>query len=217
MRDLESLHLLKHPFYQDWMAGKLTTACLQDYARQYFAHVDAFPRYLGAIHSQCTDATERRTLLENLNDEEGLSHGQSHPELWLNFARGLGVERDQVLSAGRRAAIQKVVDTFFTYARSSYHEGLGALYAYEQQVPEIAESKIAGLKERYGISDPETLSFFEVHRVADVHHRKALKDILDHLPEEQKAEATQAAVHAATVLWDFLTDVHTQENHVSCA
>ena len=36
-------NLLKHPFYQDWQAGKLSRAALQLYAAQYYRHVEAFP------------------------------------------------------------------------------------------------------------------------------------------------------------------------------
>ncbi len=49
---LDAYHLLKHTFYQDWQAGKLTVADLQDYARQYYHHVNAFPRYISTIHTQ---------------------------------------------------------------------------------------------------------------------------------------------------------------------
>jgi len=201
---LEQLHLLQHPFYRDWMEGKLTRACLQDYARQYFHHVNAFPRYLGAIHSLGQNAAERRIVLENLNDEEGLTHGKPHPELWLQFAEGLGA----VNGAAPRSAITNVVDTFFSLARSSFHEGLGALYAYEAQVPEIAASKIEGLRDRYGITDPATIAFFEVHREADVHHRAAIEKILNALPAKEQAEAKAAAEKAALALWDFLSEVH---------
>jgi pyrroloquinoline-quinone synthase len=204
---LAPLHLLKHPFYRDWMEGKLTHACLQDYAKQYYRHVDAFPRYLGAIHSLTLDAAARRIVLENLNDEEG-ARGRPHPELWIDFARGLGCSREQVESAPMRAAIKNVVDTFFTAARSSFHEGLGALYAYEAQVPEIAVSKIDGLRDRYGITDPATTAFFAVHREADVHHRAAIEKILNSLPAKEKAEAEAAAQRAALALWDFLSEVH---------
>ena len=31
--------LLKHPFYQDWQAGKLSRKALQLYAAQYYKHV----------------------------------------------------------------------------------------------------------------------------------------------------------------------------------
>lgn len=212
---LESLHMLKHPFYQDWMRGTLSRETLQDYVRQYSAHVRAFPRYVSAIHSQCEDERARQILLENLNDEEGLNHGVSHPELWLRFAEGLGVSREEMKSAKFRGAIEKVTETFFGFARSSFHEGLGALYAYEAQVPEIAESKIAGLKEYYSLQDPRAIEFFKVHQTADVYHRQAVEKILQALPEKEKQEALQAAKVAAQSLWDFLTEVHNV--HLQCA
>lgn len=205
---LAPLHLLLHPFYMDWMQGKITTGQLQDYAAQYYHHVAAFPRYLGAIHSQCEDAEQRRTILENLNDEEGVTYGTPHPDLWLQFAEGIGADNATVKASTPRAAIQNVMDTFFGHARRSFHEGLGALYAYEAQVPEVADSKITGLQTQYGVTDERTLQFFEVHKSADVVHRQVLKDILDNLPETQKQEAAAAAESAAQALWDFLTEVH---------
>lgn len=205
---LADLHLLKHPFYRDWMEGRITRDQIRDYACQYYKHVDAFPRYLGAIHSLCENAAWRREILENLNDEEGVTYGTSHPDLWLQFAEGMGASKDDVEAAPTRPAIQNVMDTFFRHARSSFHQGLGALYAYEAQVPEVAESKIEGLCKQYGVTDEKTLQFFEVHKTADVHHRHVLKGILDSLPEDQKREAANAAADAAQALWDFLTEVH---------
>ncbi len=211
---LRPLHLLNHPFYQDWMAGKLTTDTLKDYATQYFSHVRAFPRYLGAIHSFCENETDRQMILENLNDEEGVSYGTSHPELWLRFAEGLGVSREQLSQAEFRQGITQVVETFFRFARSSFHEGLGALYAYEHQVPEIATSKIQGLQQMYAITDEKTLEFFTVHEKADVYHRQTVEKILFALPEKQREEAFAAAQVAAQSLWDFLTEVHGKNTNV---
>lgn len=204
----DELHLLKTPFYQAWMAGDLTREELKDYAQQYYHHVASFPRYLGAIHSNCADAVQRRDILDNLNDEEGVGYDASHPELWLQFAEGLGTTRTEVQAAKPRAAIQNVIDTFFKYARSSYHEGLGALYVYEAQVPEIAHSKIEGLKKNYAVTDEKTLKFFEVHKTADVHHRGVIEKLLNDLPEDQKREAVNAGREAAQTLWNFLGDVH---------
>jgi pyrroloquinoline-quinone synthase len=201
---LEATHLLRHPFYRDWMEGKLSRECLKDYAGQYAHHVEAFPRYLGAIHSFAVNPAERRLVLENLNDEEGVTHGKPHPELWAQFARGMGA----LEAAAPRAAIRNVADTFFAAARSSFHEGLGALYAYEAQVPEIAASKIEGLRDRYGVTDPATIEFFEAHRTADVYHRAAIEKILAALPAKEQAEARAAAERAALALWDFLSEVH---------
>ncbi len=212
---LKPLHLLNHPFYQDWMSGTLTNETLQDYASQYYSHVSAFPRYISTIHSQCENEENRKILLENLNDEEGINYGTSHPELWLRFGEGLGVNREAMKTANSRAGIENVVTTFFNLARSSFHEGLGALYAYESQVPEIAESKIQGLKAHYQVTDARTLEFFEVHKSADVYHRKTIEGILDRLPEKEKKEALVAAELAAKSLWNFLTEIHGRPAHVS--
>ncbi len=206
----EHLHLLKHPFYQAWMQGTLSRETLKDYAQQYYYHVDRFPRYLSAIHSNCENNSWRAELLENLNDEEGSQGRASHPELWLRFAEGLGTDRNTVLATSPRQAIQNVSATFFGHARASFHEGLGALYAYESQVPEIAKSKIEGLKKHYDISDPRTLTFFEVHQEADVEHRKVVLNMLENLPIEEKKQAVEAAKQAAQALWNFLTDVQAQ-------
>lgn len=205
------LMLLKHPFYQAWMEGTLSRPVLQDYVKQYFHHVEAFPRYLeNAIQQSKNDTKNEQTttiLSENLAEENGEAYGTSHPELWLRFAEGLDVSRNDVLSANLRPGIENVVKTFTGFSKSSLPEALGSLYAYESQVPEIAHSKIEGLKKNYGIDDERTLSFFEVHKHADVEHRESLLRIIESLPEDQKARANLAAEASSQALWNFLSDV----------
>ena len=47
--------MLSHPFYQAWTEGTLPLDTLRDYSRQYFHHVEAFPRAVSAVHSACPD------------------------------------------------------------------------------------------------------------------------------------------------------------------
>ena len=61
-----------------------------------------------------------------------------------------------------------MIDNFFTQGRSSYAEGLASLYTYERQIPEIAETKIQGLKKHYNCNSKKGLEFFEAHKSADV-------------------------------------------------
>src|ERR1700675_4880885 len=88
--DIAEKHLLKHPFYLAWTRGELSREALSDYARQYYHHVAAFPTYLSAVHANCEDQATRKQVLGNLNDEEAGS--PNHPDLWLKFAEGLGLE-----------------------------------------------------------------------------------------------------------------------------
>src|ERR1700676_5062730 len=92
--DIADKNLLKHPFYLAWTRGELSKEALTDYAKQYYHHVAAFPTYLSAVHAKCDDQATRRQLLGNLIDEE--AGAPNHPDLWLKFAEGLGVEGGDV-------------------------------------------------------------------------------------------------------------------------
>lgn len=200
--------MLSHPFYQAWTEGRLPLDTLRAYARQYFHHVEAFPRAVSAVHSACDDRDGRRMLAENLAEEEGVEAGkQDHASLWLMFACGLGEDEETVRSQRLNAETEALIDTFRRLSRKSYASGLGALYAYESQFPGVATAKIEGLVDRYGISDEETLRFFRVHATADVEHSAVCRELLDRLPEAQKAEAIAAGEELAGALWNFLSGV----------
>ena len=200
--------MLKHPFYQAWTEGRLPLDTLRAYARQYFHHVEAFPRAVSAVHSACPDRDGRRMLAENLAEEEGIEAGkQDHATLWLMFAAGLGELETGVRGQELNGETQALIDTFRTLSRRSYASGLGALYAYESQFPAVASAKIEGLIDRYGIKDEETLRFFRVHESADVEHSSVCRALLDRLPEGERAEAVAAGEELAGALWSFLSGV----------
>src|SRR5690606_2724098 len=102
---------------------------------------------------------------------------------------------------------KNLVDTFMRLSRSSYAEGLGALMAYEHQVPAVAQSKIDGLEKFYGINDERTLDFFRTHVKADEWHAQEVADLYNALSETEKKKADQAANQAADALWKFLDGV----------
>src|SRR3954452_4756500 len=134
---IDERHLLKHPFYTKWAEGTLPVEALQEYARQYYAFESAMPRYLSALHTRTPDKAVRQQILDNLWDEE---HGKdNHAELWLRFAEGIGVSREDVQSATPNTATQALTDT---YAEITSEEpvaaGVAALYAAERQVPQVA-------------------------------------------------------------------------------
>ena len=200
--------MLSHPFYQAWTEGRLPLDTLRSYARQYFHHVEAFPRAVSAVHSACPDRDGRRMLAENLAEEEGVeARKQDHATLWLMFACGLGESEDAVRAQALNAETQALIDTFRRLSRTSYAAGLGALYAYESQFPAVASAKIEGLIERYGITDEETLRFFRVHETADVEHSSVCRALLERLPEDERGEAVSAGEELAQALWNFLSGV----------
>ena len=210
-KKLDRYHLLTHPFYQVfWNEGKLTREIIKDYAEQYYQHVKAFPRYISATHSICDDIEKRKILLENLNDEENVD--ADHPKLWKNFAAAMGADKEKIDDIKPDWFTKDMIDNFFSQARSSYAEGLASLYTYERQIPEIAETKIQGLKKFYGVKSQEGLEFFEAHKSADVVHRAECEKLLDSLSEEEQIKAEKASVLTARYLWNFLSGMTSKHN-----
>ena len=200
--------MLKHPFYIAWSEGKLSQEVLQEYAKQYYAHVRAFPTYVSAVHSHCDDLETRQLLLENLNEEE--QGAENHPELWLRFAESLGVTRDEVKNADLLPATKESVGRMRELTQSSdYRLGLAALYAYESQIPEVAKTKRAGLVEFYGIDEERGVSFFRVHESIDLLHQQVEQRILANecRTAEDKERVLTAAAAGADALWGFLDGV----------
>lgn len=201
-------HLLKHPFYTKWREGTLTREALQEYARQYYAFESTFPRLLSGLHTKAESPAVRQQILDNLWDEE---HGDAnHAELWLRFAEGIGVDREDVRGATPNAGTRQLLDAYWTAVTDApLAAGIAAMYAYEGQVPDVATEKINGLRDRYGVTDARTLSFFSVHSTLDVEHSGAERSMIEALAadaEEADAvlESTRAALDA---WWGFLDAV----------
>ena len=200
-------HLLKHPFYLAWTRGELSKDALADYARQYYHHVAAFPTYLSAVHANCDDQATRKQLLSNLVDEEAGS--PNHPELWLKFAEGLGIEDVDLAGAEKQPETKNLIDAFRSVCRDgSTAEGLAALYAYESQIPAICESKVDGLKRHYGFTDPKHYEYFSVHIGADREHSAAERTMLNSYVDNHNIDKVRAAAHRVLdALWEMLSGV----------
>ncbi len=197
--------LLCHPYYKAWSAGQLTREDLREYASDYYHHVAAFPAYLSALHSRLADGELRRAVLGNLCDEE--IQGRPHSELWLDFAEGMGADREVVRRREPLPEVQELVAEFRRIAREgSTAEALAAFYAYESQIPRVAKSKADGLAQHYG-ADAKTCGYFELHQFADVEHAHVWHELLGAevgTHPEQADEALAAAETAAQALWHAL-------------
>src|SRR5215472_1548654 len=135
-------NLLKHPFYQDWQAGKLSLEALQLYASQYYKHVEAFPGHLRVLAAR-TEGPLQKLIQENLTEEE--NPAAPHPKLWRDFAAAVGVDEDHVTCCPALPGTKAVVRTFREICGDrTVAEAVATLYAYESQVPEIATTKMEG-------------------------------------------------------------------------
>ncbi len=198
--------LLQHPFYQAWAQGELTHEQLHSYGQQYLQHVSAFPAYLTALHSRLPEGATRKAILANAADEE--IDGRSHADLWRQFVTGM-----KPGASANEDALPEVSDLISTYQHlareASPAAALGALYAYESQVPRVAASKLAGLKDHYGASD-DACAYFKLHITADVHHSNVWRTLIDSAVQDdltQSAEVLAGVETGAKALWRALDGI----------
>ena len=207
-KKIDTMHLLKHPFYEAWNAGELEVETIQEYAAQYFNHVNAFPRYLSSIHTNCENIKTRQIILENLVDEE--MGDENHPELWMRFAEGTGIKREEIISRKMIQETEELVNTFSKLSKNEKtHIGIAALYCYESMVPEIAKTKIEGLKKYYNVTDENSLKFFTVHMHADELHREVIRNLIIELGnnDENRKEILESVDSSLKTLNGFLSGI----------
>ena len=205
--------LLCHPFYKAWSAGELTRDDLREYAEDYYHHVEAFPTYLAEMGVRLEEGEVRRAVLANMTDEKGREDvfgnpQTSHAELWFAFVEGMGGSRKPKRQPV--VEVRQLISHFHRVAgEGTQEEALAAFYAYESQVPRVAQEKDRGLRELYG-ADEKTRTYFTLHTTADVHHSqlwcKQLEKRIQQNPEAAE-KALAAAESAAKALWNALDGI----------
>jgi pyrroloquinoline-quinone synthase len=209
---IKKYDLLTHPFYIAWSKGELSKEDLKMYAMQYYKHVDAFPEYLETLENRLPEGRLRRTINENRQDELGAlsADGQSHSDMWLDFAEGSGADKEATKSFDPIAEIKQLISQFrTTSANGTTIEALASFYAYESQVPRIADEKGNWLKNLYG-ADAKTCRYFSVHATADIEHANVWRCLINKEISEQDEKAQQALNSielTAQALWKVLDGI----------
>jgi pyrroloquinoline-quinone synthase len=212
-KELRRYDLLTHPFYRAWSRGRLTRSEISFYGWQYLEHVAAFPAYLTALHSRLPEGEMRRAILANAADEE--IHGLNHADLWRQFVLAIDVESPPVSQL--LPEVKQLVQTYRDLSRSGAPAAaLGAFYAYESQVPRIAEEKISGLQ-RFFAADEVVCEYFHLHAKVDHDHALVWRHLLDQVIEEDSSNgqlALEGAVRGARALWLALDGIEQARHQV---
>ena len=186
------------------------------FEQEYATYVRDFPVMVGWAYVQCPIAEVRRDLAENLYEEEtgGVIAGRPHPELFLEYARGLGMdlsrfEQVELLPAARtfRATIDEhsqrrgwsqacAVTTIFIEG-TDHERGELDPDAPRRPAPPLEQHPLVV---HYGLPI-EALALTKAHRRVEGSHRAAAwRIILDHVPESER-EGVLAAMESTLTAW----------------
>jgi pyrroloquinoline-quinone synthase len=184
--------VLKHPFYVRWSAGELSGAELACYAGEYRHAVVALADAADGAARAATPAL--RPELERHATEE-----REHVGLWDEFAHAVGADPEA-------APLRETVLCSHAWAGDADRpllETLVALHAIEAAQPEISRTKLAGLRDHYGVQET---SYFELHVERDVEHaregRAMIETQLDSADQERLLEVAEGVLRANWRLLD---------------
>jgi pyrroloquinoline quinone (PQQ) biosynthesis protein C len=190
--EIDRRNLLRHSFYERWVAGQLSLTELKDYSCQYAHVVRALPDWLGGASLAHAHAADE--LREHAAEET------AHCGLWAEFAAALGVSPSELQAAPANATTLALLDTAMDFTRRGY--GAAVAWAVESQSPDVSASKLEGIRRNY----PQLVEgerYFVVHAHRDVEHSESLERLM--------ASDVDGAVRAARAvldcMWDLLTSV----------
>jgi pyrroloquinoline-quinone synthase len=186
------------------------------FEQEYETYVRDFPVMVGWAYVQCPIAQVRQLLAENLYEEEtgGLVAGRPHPELFLEYPRGLSMdlarfECVELLPAARR--YRELLDSQLQHRGWEVAAAVSTLFI-EGTVHERGEIDEAAPRRpeppleqhplvlHYGLP-LEHLALTKAHRAVEGEHRKAAWDVLlNHVPDHARAPVVQE-MNASLAAW----------------
>ena len=189
--------------------------------QEWEVYVRDFPVLVGRAYVQCPIAEVRRELAENLYEEEtgGLVAGRPHPELFLEYPRGMGMDLarfDAVellppaaryrafldeATTNRGWAVAAAVTTLFIEGTCHERRELDES-ARRRPSPPLEEHPLV---KHYDLP-LESLALTKAHRAVEGEHRKAAwRALLGHVAADERKPVADA-VGEAVVFWHAYRD-----------
>lgn len=191
--------------------------------QEWEVYVRDFPVLVGRAYVACPIAEVRRELAENLYEEEtgGLAAGKPHPELFLMYPEGLGMNLQrftqvELLPAAR--AYRKFLDDATLERGWSVAAAIATLFIegtpYERHeldasAPPRPQPALEDhpLVRHYGLP-LECLALTKAHRSVEGEHRKAAWTVmLNHVPADHRQSVVSAMAEAVDAWRAYRDDV----------
>lgn len=193
------------------------------FEQEYATYVRDFPVMVGWAYVQCPIPEVRRALAENLYEEEtgGLVAGRPHPDLFLEYPKGLGMDLRRFASV-KLLPLAKSYRSFLDNAtqRRGWEVATAVVTIFvegsknerseiDPTVPKSPESPLEDhpLAKHYG-APLENLALTKAHREVEGDHRfSAWKAVLDFVPATKRTAVSRAMEEALAHWLGYRDDV----------
>jgi pyrroloquinoline-quinone synthase len=205
---LQQRHPRPHPIRQLLLSGRLDKEQLRWWAKNQFHEFRNIHRFFGFRYQKCPIPALRRLLLENMVEEEGedLFGGKypSHPDLWMKFAEGLGIPRDEILNYEPLPGIRAALEMYVSLVQQSHWAvAIGTGLVFEGGGPKRMREEREALEKYYSWIPADSLDFFRAHEYHDEGHGNMVVEVIkQHCMEVHlQNEMREAVRQRADIMW----------------
>jgi pyrroloquinoline-quinone synthase len=196
-----------HPFHTLMHEGNLTKAQLQQWVLNRYYYQTRIPIKDALIMSKSEDPNFRRMWLHRIQDQDGQQEGEGGLTSWLELARGVGLDVEEVRSLRSvLPGVRLACDGYVQFVRdSSLLEAVASSFT-ELFAQTLMARRLDAWKQHYSWVSSEALGYFQM-RVsrASTDSKQAVEFVVQHaLTYEMQERCVGALIKKADILWHLL-------------
>lgn len=196
-----------HPFHELMHNGKLTKIQLQQWVLNRYYYQTRIPIKDAFIVAKSEDPTFRRMWLRRIRDHDGEQEGEGGLALWLELARGVGLDADEVRSFRYvLPGVRLACDEYVRFVREAPLLEAVASSLTELFAPSLMARRLDAWKQHYSWVRPESLEYFQLRiSRATLDSNQAVEFVVQHATTYALQErCVRALVKKADILWTML-------------
>jgi pyrroloquinoline-quinone synthase len=207
MREGSARYHDHHPFHQLMHKGNLTKPQLQQWVLNRYYYQTRIPIKDALILSKSEDPNFRRIWLGRIQDQDGQQEGEGGLTSWLELARGVGLDVDEVRSLRSvLPGVRLACDGYVQFVRDASLLEAVASSLTELFAPSLMARRVEAWKYHYPWVSEGALGYFQRRIIcAGIESKHAVEFVVRHaFTYEMQERCVEALIKKADILWHLL-------------
>lgn len=200
-----------HPFHKLMHEGALTKIQLQHWVLNRYYYQTRIPIKDALIIAKSEDPNFRRTWLRRIQDQDGQQEGSGGLASWLELARGVGLDVEEVRSLRSvLPGVKLACDEYVKFVREASLLEAVASSLTELFAPTLMARRLVAWSEHYPWVNRESLGYFYMRiSRASLDSKEAVEFVVRQaVTYELQERCVQALIKKAEILWHLLDSLH---------
>lgn len=196
-----------HPYHRLMHDGTLTKFQLQQWVLNRYYYQTRIPIKDALIVSKSEDPDFRRTWLRRIHDQDGQQEGDGGLASWLELARGVGLDVEEVRSLRSvLPGVRLACDGYVQLVRESSLVEAVASSLTELFAPTLMARRLEAWKHHYPWVSREAVGYFQMRiSRAGLDSKQAVEFVVRHaVTHELQERCVRALIKKTEILWHLL-------------